>query len=139
MSIGELLSWFFREDYRKLSRAESILLEGVIFVSVMEELFALFKDRDKEYRKLLKNELSEEDEIMDVNFLRHIVNDIVSTNEYTLEGIANVIRMPLDAVLEIVTGINTNPSLMLATKIIKLHSDVRREFYRALMKKIMMV
>lgn len=139
MSIGELLSWFFREDYRKLSRAESILLEGVILVNVMEELLALFKDRDQEYRKLLKNEFYKEDETMDVNFLRHVVNDIVSTNEYTLEGIAHVIRMPLDAVLEIVTGLNTNPSLMLAAKIIKLHSDVRREFYKALMRKIVMV
>jgi len=136
MSNRDLLSCLFQDNFRKLSKAESILLEAVIFVRVVDVFLEIFENRYNAYQKLLKNELSKEDEIMEVNFLRNLVNDILSTNDYTLEGIANVIRMPLDVVLEIVTGINTNPSLMLAARIIKLHSDVRRDFYEALIRKM---
>lgn len=136
MSNRELLSYLFQDNFRKLSKAESILLEGIIFVRVVDAFLEIFESRYKAYQKLLKSEFIKEDEIMEVNFLRNLVNDILSTNEYTLEGIANVIRMPLDVVLEIVAGINTNPSLMLAARIMKLHSDVRRDFYEALIKKM---
>src|SRR5579872_5601585 len=137
MSNRELLSYLFQDNFCKLSKAESLLLEGVMFVRVLDKLLEIFKNEYRSYQKLLKSESNnKEDERMEVNFLRNLINDILSTNEYTLEGIANVIRMPIDAVLEIASGINTNPSLMLAAKIIKLHSDVRRDFYGILIRKV---
>jgi hypothetical protein len=44
--------------------------------------------------------------------------------------------MPIDAIIEVASGINVNPSLVLSAKIIRLHSDVRKELYSALIRKI---
>lgn len=137
MPFRELLSCFLRDDFQKLSKAESILLEANIFVRVSDEFYGIFGDQYRSYLKLLKGESNKEIEVIEVNFLRLLVSDILSTNEYTLEGIANVVRLPVDVILELVSGLNTNPSLVLAAKIIRLHGDVRRDLYNELIKKIM--
>lgn len=130
----EILSQFLQNNFPKISKAESVFLEANIFVGIYENFSEMFRNQYKNYFKLIKD--VQENDMIESNFLRLLVNDILSTNEYTLEGIANFVRMPVDAILEIVSGINTNPSLMLATRIIKLHGDVRRDFYNGLMKKI---
>lgn len=107
-----------------------------MFVRVLEEISEIFTNDYRAFQKLLKNEMNIEEKVMEVNFLRNLINDILSTDEYTLEGVANFIRMPIDIVLEIVSGINTNPSWMLVSRIIKLHSNVRRDVYRTIIKKI---
>jgi len=137
MPIGDLLSYLLQDNFHKLSKVECVFLEANLFVRISDEFSEIFRNQYRNYLKLLKSEPNKEDEVIEINFLRFLVNDIVSTNEYTLEGIANFIRMPLDVILEIASGINTNPSLMLAARIIKLHSDVRRELYNDLIKKVM--
>ncbi|EKD71612.1 MAG: hypothetical protein ACD_46C00144G0002 [uncultured bacterium] len=136
MFIKEVLSYFSRSNLNNLSKAESFFVEATIFLRIYEEFFEILKTQYNGYLRLIKTEFGMENEMMEANFLKFLVNDILSTNDYTLEGIANFIRMPIDAVLEVASGINNNPSLMLATKLIKLHINVRKDLYGELMKKI---
>jgi hypothetical protein len=137
MLVRELLPTFLRTNFHKLSKTEGILLEANLFVRLSDEFNERLRYQYKNYQQLIKSEKTIGDEMLEVNFLRYLINDIISTNEYTLEGIANFIRIPTDAIIEIVSGINMNPSLMLAAKIIKLHADVRRDLYGELIKKVM--
>lgn len=134
--MRNLLPAFLRHNFSRLTKTECLLLEANIFIQISAEYLETLKNQYRNYVKLLKNESDKEGKVVEVNFLRFVVNDILSTNEYTLEGIANVTHIPLDIILEIASGLNTNPSLMLAAKIIQLHSDVRRELYSDLFKKI---
>lgn len=137
MPIRELLPFYLREDFCRLSKAESLLLEANLFMRIAYLFCEELRNQYKDYQKLIKHDLNMEDEMIETDFLRFLINDIISTNDYTLEGIANIIRIPVDAILEVVSGINTNPSLVLATRIIKLHGEVRRGLYGDLIKKVM--
>lgn len=74
--------------------------------------------------------------MIDAGVIRFLINDIIATEEYSLEGVANYLRVPLDVVVDLVTGININPSLALSTKIIELHTTVRKTVYGEIIKKI---
>lgn len=136
MSAKEALSYLLQDNFNNLSKPESFFVEATFFLRIYENFFETLKTQYKDYLKLIKNELGMEDEMVEANFLKFLVNDILSTNDYTLEGIANFIRTPIDAVLDVASGINNNPSLMLATKLIKLHSHVRKDLYGELMKRM---
>jgi hypothetical protein len=66
-----------------------------------------------------------------------IVNDIVSTGEYTPQGIACYTGSFEEVVEEIQSGINTNPSGILLKRLIGLHCSVRRDLYDFIIRKIM--
>ena len=74
--------------------------------------------------------------MLEENFIRLVLNDILSTNEYTLEGIANYVDTHEDVIHEVISGRNSNPSAMLLRRAIELHRLVRNELYSAFMKKI---
>ena len=68
--------------------------------------------------------------------IKYIINDILSTEEYSLSGIAYYTNSPEDVIYEIAMGNNTNPSLFLSKKIIELHRSVRPYLYHELIKKV---
>jgi len=74
--------------------------------------------------------------MIDAGVIRFLINDIIATEEYNLEGVANYMRVPLDVIVDLVTGININPSLAISTKIIELHTTVRKPVYGEIIKKI---
>jgi hypothetical protein len=73
---------------------------------------------------------------MEDNFARCLVNDILLTEEYTLQGIAYYTQTPEEVIVEVAMGQNTRPSAILLRRIIELHRMVRSELYREMMKKI---
>lgn len=135
MAINKWLPDFLRDPFEKLTKAESLLLKASIFVRVCEKMFMIFEDQHQDYLKLLKDH--GKNNYLEINLLPWLINDILSTEEYTLEGIANFIRMPIDVLIEVISGINRNPSLRLATNIISLHLNVRPTLYNELLKKIL--
>ncbi|HSW68657.1 MAG TPA: hypothetical protein VLI69_00685 [Gammaproteobacteria bacterium] len=138
MPIKNLLNCFFRDKLQKLSLAERFLFEANMLMRISNKLYEILRNQYKEYYVLLKGENNnEENDMIETNLLKFQVSDILSTNEYTLEGIANFARMPIDVIVEFVSGINTNPSLKLAARIINLHSEVRRELYKDIIKKLL--
>ena len=137
MFAMELMA-YFGIDCSRLSKNEKLLFSSYLFVNLNHELNEIFQAGYKNYFRLIKADFVMEDVMVEANFLHHIIKDILSTGEYSLEGIAYYIRIPKDVLYDLVTGFNINPSLMLYRKIIELHSTVRRDLYHTLIKKIML-
>lgn len=120
----------------QFSKEENILLEIDLFISICEELKEIFKINYKEFFRVMKFNKETENQIMEVNFVRCIINDILSTEEYTLHGIAYYTSTPEDVIFELAAGQNTNPSSTLLRKIIELHRLVRPNLYKDIMDKL---
>lgn len=120
-----------------LSKKDKFLFRSFLFVQIYRELNERFESRYEQYLKLIKCDLTKESVMLEANFLIHVIQDILLTNEYSLTGIANSIRMPEETIYDLVAGLNKNPSSDLWVKIIELHSTVRRDLYRDLINKIM--
>ena len=120
----------------KLSRKETQLVEAELFLRLCNELKEIFKAQYKEYFRLMKFNAEMEDTMLEDNFARCVINDILATEEYTLTGIAYYTQTPEDVVYEVAMGHNINPSAKFFRKIIELHRFVRRELYSTIFKKI---
>jgi len=136
MPATEPLCRLIRIDPRTLLKEENILLEAELFYHLCEELKVHYKNQHKEYFNLMKFTLEMENVMLEENYIRFVINDIISTNEYTSEGIANHINTHEDAIHEIILGRNKNPSALFLRKIIELHRKVRAELYSTILKKI---
>lgn len=120
-----------------LSKAEHDLLDTDLFTRLCEELKEIFKKQNKDYFDLINLSKEKESAVIEENFLRCIINDIISTDEYTLPGIAYYADTPEEVMYEVASGQNLNPSLTLARRVMDLHRSVRPELYKNLLKKIL--
>jgi hypothetical protein len=120
----------------KLTKEEYLIIEVELFVHVYEELKEHFKEKFKEYFRSIKYREETENAMIEANFVRCVINDILLTGEYTLEGIAYYTQTPGDVLYELAMGSNTSPSAVLLRKLVELHKSVRRELYDLIMKKI---
>lgn len=112
------------------------LLEAVLFTQVCEGLRTYFEQKYKDYFRLIKITSDKENEMMEEMLVKCVVNDILSTEEYTLSGIAYYTQSSEDVLYDIVSGQNAYPSSALFRKIIKLHQTVRPQLYREMLKNI---
>ncbi len=120
----------------KLSREECFIIELELFVRICEELKELIKSQNKDYFRLMKFNAEKESSMLDSILIRHVVNDILTSEEYSLEGIACYTQTPEEVICDVAAGNNPAPSLPLSRKIIELHRSVRPNLYREVMKKI---
>ena len=120
----------------KLSKKELLLLEAKLFTCICEEFKEMFRNQHRDYFHLMKFTIEQENIMLEINFIRLIIKDILSTEEYTLAGIAYYTDTHEDIVQEVFSGRNTNPSAKLLRRIIELHYSIRRDLYKAMMKKI---
>ncbi len=74
--------------------------------------------------------------MLENKFIRCLINDILSTEEYNLSGIAFYTGSTEDVIFELASGCNTNPTFLLSRKIIELHRLVRARLYDEIIKKI---
>ena len=74
--------------------------------------------------------------MLDINLPQEVINDILSTEEYLLSGIATHTRIPEDVLSDIASGMNTNPTFESSRKLFELHMMVRRDLYDAIIRKI---
>lgn len=133
MPAMDLLCHIIGINSRQFSREENLLLEAELFYQLCDRLKNLLSVQFKEYFDLIKIEM--EDFMMEANFVRCIVNDILTSEAYTLSGIALYTQMPEDIIYEVAAGCNAHPSLYLSRKLIELHRSVRPELYKEIMKK----
>lgn len=136
MSALEPLCRLIGIDPQKLSREEFLILEGELFYNICEELKEIFRKQYKEYFRLSKFTLEMENSMLEQNYLRFVFNDILSTQEYTLEGLAYYVGSHADVVYEVILGSNFNPSAILLHKAIALHRSLRGDLYKTIIKKI---
>ncbi|EKD71851.1 MAG: hypothetical protein ACD_46C00083G0001, partial [uncultured bacterium] len=105
----------------KLTKEEMLLLEADLLAHICEELKEVFRTQHKDYFRLMKLNKEKEDAMLEAKLARLIIQDILSTKEYTLIGIASYTDSHEDVVQEILDGRNINPSATLLRKIIALH------------------
>lgn len=123
-------------NLNRLSRDEKFLLISYLFTHIHRELFEKFKSHHQIYLQISRHDLSTEDAMLEANFIKYLIRDILSTEEYSLTGIANYARIPEDVIYDLFTGLNKNPSSSLWNKVIELHSIVRSDLYQELIAKI---
>jgi hypothetical protein len=136
MSALELLCHVIGVDSQKLTKEETLLLEAELFYQLCDALKEILNMQFKDYFQLFKFNSEMEDAVIEANFMRCIINDILSSETYTLSGIAFYTQTPEDIIYELAAGSNTSPSFYLSRKIIELHRSVRPELYRDILKKI---
>ena len=136
MSAIQGFCHLFGINGRTLSREENFILEAELLVRVCGELKEIFRVQYKNYFKLMSFTIEMENTMLEENFIRLIIKDILSTQEYTLQGIAHYTATHEDVVHEVMIGKNTNPSASLLRRMIELHRLVRRDLYQNIAKKI---
>lgn len=119
-----------------LSKIELLLLEADLMARVCKELKDIFRKQYKNYFNLMKFNLEKENTMLEANFIRFLIQDILSTDEYTVTGIALYTDTHEEVIEEIITGCNTRPSAILLQRMIELHREVKRELYCTIMKKV---
>ena len=136
MAALELLCHLVGINPAKLLKEESILLEAELFLRFCDELKEIFRTEYKNYFHVMRFTIEKENTMLDNMFVRLVLIDILSTNEYSVNGIAHYIDVPEDVIHEVIDGRNTNPSAQLLRRTIALHRTVRRDLYRTITKKI---
>lgn len=123
-------------DVSKLSKQELLILEAELFIRICEELKEIFKEQQKDYFRLMKLTKKKESSMLESSFVSLIVKDILSTQEYTLQGIAEYADFHEDVIVDVIAGNNICPSSVFLKRIIELHRSVRSDLYKTIMKKI---
>ena len=136
MRIYNSLSQMADIELASFSKVERIFIEAELFAGLCEGLKDFFKAQFKDYFSVMNFNMNMENEIMEVNFVRCIINDILATEEYALQGIAYYTSMPEEVIYEVAIGKNVDPSSSLLRKIMELDRTLRPELYRTIMKKI---
>lgn len=136
MSAPEPLSQLIGINPAKLSQGENILLEIELFSRIYEELKEVFRHQYREYFHFMKLNKEMENTMLESKLIRFIIQDILSSKEYTIEGIACYAATHADIIYEAYMELNQQPSAALLRKIIELHRTVRRDLYQKITKKI---
>ncbi len=136
MSAVEPLCLLFGINPRDLSKEEVLLLEAELTRSLCKELKATYRKQYRSYFRLMKYTEEMEKSMIDKNFLRFVINDILVSEEYTLSGIALYTATPEEVIEEIASGANTEPTVTILERVIEIHRLVRRNLYDTLIKKI---
>lgn len=136
MSAPEPFYRLMRLPVNSTTRTERSFLEAGLFFSIRTELKELFREAHQEYFSTMNFTYEDENNMLDANFVRFIINDILVSNEYNLAGIARYSGIHTDILNELVTGLNDNPSAHILHRLIEIHHSVRRELYIKIMKRI---
>lgn len=136
MTAMEPLCQLFGISSKKFTKEENLILEAKLFICICEALQGIIKTEYKDCFQLLKFDKNTENTMLENEFLRCAIKDILLTETYSLAGIACYTNTPEDVILEVIAGNNKNPSLSFSRRIIELHHSVRPEIYAAIIKKL---
>ena len=124
-------------DFKMFSKDEFTILEVEIFTRLIKELKDVFHIMHVDYFNLMKFSEIERINMIENNFIRFVINDILLTEEYSVQGIACYVETSEEVINDLIIGKNLFPSLQLSQQIIDLHRSVRFKVYDGIMKKIM--
>jgi hypothetical protein len=137
MSKTDLVNCLLQLNKHKLTSIEKILIETILLTRIYQELANIFTSRYTCYQSLIKSNLNQEEGTMNrVQFMQEVIKDILSTNEYSLQGIATYTQIPEDVLSDVAMGMNPNPTFEFSRKLFELHIMVRRNLYDGIMRKI---
>jgi hypothetical protein len=137
MAATEPLCRLLGINCRKLTREEFLILEAELFFLICTELKEYFRKDYENYFLIAKFTKEMELEMLDSNFTKLVIRDILLSGHYTVEGFANYSGFHEDVILEVMSGCNTNPSAILLQKAIALHRTIRNGFYKSIVQRIL--
>ena len=114
------------------SKHEKIILEAELFAITCDELTQHFTNGFQ----FIKSNFDKENSTMELNLTMCIINDILLTEEYNLEGIAYHTQIPEEVILDILSGKNMTPSAWVLRKMIDLHRSVKQDLYKEITQKL---
>lgn len=120
----------------KISKLEELVLESELFLHLYNNLKERYRNKYKEYFKLMKYSKYTEESMLDANYTKFLINDIISSGEYTTSGVAAYTQIPEDVVIEIACGNHVNVSVQLFQKFLELHRSSRLELYDNIVSEI---
>jgi hypothetical protein len=132
----ELMSDLMGIKSSNLSKTESLILEGELFTSLCDELKKQFQTKYSDYFRLMKVNAKAEDEMLEGHLVRYVIDDILATEDYTLQGIAYYTHVSEDLVYDMAIGNTLDPSSTVFRNMLKLHRSVRPGLYQKMMEKI---
>ena len=115
-------------------KKELVFLEAELYSRICGEIMAIIKEQNKDYFQIIK--FNQEQIMLETKFIRCIINDILSSEEYNLSGIALYADAPEDVIYDLASGYNANPTFLISRKIIELHRMVRPSLYQEIVNKI---
>ena len=136
MATTGLLFCFLGINPKSLSKEEKQIVEADLLVTICTELKEIFREQYNDYFRLMKLEPEMEDNMLDMNYIRWAIKDILLSGEYTLSGIAYYTQTPEEVVYEIAIGSNLRPSAIFLQRVIAIHREVKRDLYILIRKKI---
>ena len=101
MSVMEPLCKVIGLKPQQLSKEEFFVLEVELFARVCEEINEILKTMYKDYFYFMKFNTEMENSMLEDDFMRFIVNDILLTEEYSLKGIACYTQSHEDVIFDI--------------------------------------
>jgi hypothetical protein len=122
MNIFAQLGLVSPQNQKNLSREEVYLLDAMFLERMCHELTQILMEK---YTMSLEKDV-----------ICLMLHDLISTEDYTIGGVAAYAHVPEEVVYDIAIGNITNPTLAVSRKIIKLHMGARPELYSHVMQKI---
>lgn len=136
MSKTDLVCCLLKQYSNKLTLSEKHLLEIKLVTRICQELYEIFKSQYKEYQQVIKFDNHQEKYMSRVKIMQEMIKDILSTEEYSLAGIATHTHIPEEVLSDVATGLNANPTFEASRKIFELHISVRPSLYDSIMRKV---
>lgn len=136
MPALQSLSFLLKIDTTLLSKEETLLLDLNLFTKIYRVLKQYYLEQQQFYFRLIKFTKEMENSVIEKKFLCLIINDILSTEEYTLSGLAYYTDTHIDVIQEILDERNVNPSALFLRRLIEIHLKVRHDLYENILKKI---
>jgi len=136
MSAIEPLCYLIDLNLHNLSKEEFFVLEIELFTRICDELVDILMTHHKDYFHSIKFNKNMGKNMLEDNFIRLVIMDILFTEEYSIQGIALYTQTPEDVIDDVASGRNPAPSLPLSRRIIDLHKSVRPNLYREIIKKV---
>lgn len=125
-NANSIILKFSEKNERKILKA--FLLER------LHRLFIELFDSKIQYNQ--KN-FSMECYAMDNKIIQLLIQGIIETGEYTLEGVAHSTHIPFDVIYDAACGINNHISITAWTKIIDLYIQLKPDTVQALTNKLL--
>lgn len=115
------------------SANEKKILKGILLGHLHQIFCGLFKNE----LQLNKNNSLLESYAMDSKITQLIIQGIVETGEYTLEGIAYHTHIPTDVIYEAACGINNQSSITLWARIVDIYMQVKPDIAQMLIVRLL--
>lgn len=116
------------------AKNERKILQVVLFSYLQKILSEMFREQIKD-----NENISMECYVMDSKILQILIQGILETGEYTLEGIAYYTRIPFDVIYDAACGISNQFSITPWARVVDLYMQVKPDIAHVLINKLIEV